>query len=204
MTLSYVYGSMTDVIRRATNRFLSTGFLALAVFVSLGGCSVSATAVRPRPNVIVKTTVGGTVAIDASGVPAGEVCSHKAGLKDFCVMGLRDSMRSGLDDLLGEFIKPNAPGPAYAATFRLVEFSHSVVGRSVQVAMKWQLQLFDRGRPIVQLARTTVGPELIVNVHAADSVINALLNAVLEQIARELDAAPWAAPAAEPAVVPIT
>lgn len=174
--------------------------LATAVLAS---CSIHATATTPQPNVMPRDSHGGSVKVDVSGVPAGQVCSSHPGLKDFCVDQLRGAIDNGLASMLGHYVS-GGDGPPYSAVFRLVEFSHSPTSGgahnvAVQVEMRWQFELRDDNRRIVQIAQTTVGPEQLINVGAADKTVYALLNAVLENIASELNKAAWepAAPAAQ-------
>jgi hypothetical protein len=177
--------------------------LAVLASAVIAGCTVHATATTPQPNVMPPQSHVGSVKIDTSAVPAGPLCSSHPGLKDFCVEQLRPAIDGGLTSMLGRYITGGA-GPSYSAVFRLIEFSHSPASGgthvAVQVAMRWQFELLDGNRRIVQLAQNTVGPEALINVNAGDKAVYALLNAVLENIASELNKAAWesAAPGGPP------
>ncbi|NJM90919.1 MAG: hypothetical protein HC863_01150, partial [Myxococcales bacterium] len=153
---------------------------------------MQATARPPNPNVIPSRTYAGSVALDTSTVPEATLCSSHGGRVDFCVDRFRSAHDTGLTAMLGRYV-PGGTGPTYRAVFRLVQFSHSPTGTAVQVAMRWQFEMYDGERPIVRLANTTVGPENLVEVRAADRAVKALLDAVLEGIAAELNKAPWIA-----------
>jgi hypothetical protein len=176
----------------------------------VAGCTVNAQARVPEPNVLTAKKIGGTFRIDVSSVPQTEVCSEQGGLKDFCVTKFRAAIGGGLEKVLSSFLDRSRPGPAYDATFKLVEFSHSVTSvakdsGSVKVTMRWQFVLRDsNGNAVVQLAETTDGPEQLAHVGSADKAVLALLNAVMEKIGGALNehASAFAPPTPTPTPTP--
>lgn len=173
---------------------MSRQTFAVLAAVMLAGCTIHATAAPPQPNVIPPQAHAGSVKVDTSSVPPGQVCSVHEGLKSFCIDGLHGAVTTGLKSMLGSYVTGGG-GPAYSAVFRMIEFSHSPATggqhAAAQVAMRWQFELLDGDRRILALAQDTVGPELLINVGAADKTIRALLNTVLETIAAELNKAEW-------------
>src|SRR5262245_1525203 len=105
-------------------RSLALGLLVGSACLAAAGCAVTVTATTPVPNVIPAKAAAGTFKVDTAGVPATEVCSSQPGLRDLCVSELKQAVGSGLQAMLGSYIKEGA-GPAYTGVFRLVELSHS-------------------------------------------------------------------------------
>jgi hypothetical protein len=166
---------------------------ALAVF--LPACVISATAPAPSPNLPTASPATQSATIKVVDVPEEKVCSQHGGLKDFCVSGLQDAVRSGLARVVSNFyVAAAAGGPDYTAEFKMLEFSHSPVSGgdkivAVKVSMRWSFVLKDKnGAAVVSLAETTDGPEQLVNVGAADKTVGSLLNAVLERVASGIGA----------------
>jgi hypothetical protein len=158
-------------------------------------CTIHAAAPPPTPNLPEANRAPVSARIVAVEAPNDDVCSDHAGLKDFCVKGFYTAFSHGLNDALSRFFHAPAAGSGdYLVSFRMIEFNHSPTsgnskdGRpSVQVAMRWQFTVRGRdGRPVLDLTETTVGPQQLINVGAADTVVAALNNAVLERIARAL------------------
>jgi hypothetical protein len=168
------------------------------------GCTISAIAPTPHPNLLGELKTGGTSVYDVSDVPNEQVCSEHAGLKDFCVTGFRAAAADGLKSVVEQYVDSAKPGPQYRAMFRLVEFTHAPASAAsakgsvaVTVSMRWQFMLAGPdGQTIVRLARTTTGPTPLIDVDAAESAVGALLNAVFEEIAAELEKATWPSQAA--------
>jgi hypothetical protein len=180
-------------------RAWTSGAIALSLVLIASACTVNSQARIPDPNVLAERQTGGSFEIDVSSVPEAAHCSAQGGLKDLCVTQFRTAIGGGLQKVLSQFVDKSKPGPAYSATFKLVEFSHSAtsgagprVGPSVKVTMRWQFVLKQAGDKVVaQLAETTDGPEQLSHPDAADKAIKSLLNAVMEQIAGVLNAATW-------------
>lgn len=185
-----------------------TVLVGLSIFT---GCTINTVARTPEPNIVGTQATGGTFKIDVSSVPEHEVCSQQGGLKDFCVSHFQTAVGGGLEKVLAVYVDSKKPGPAFSARFKLVQFSHSVTsggaadagGPTVKVTLRWQFEMFDEtGKPVVQLAETTDGPEQLNNVDSADEAVEALLSAVMEQIAAGMRSATWASEGPEPAPSP--
>lgn len=178
--------------------------LAVCLFALAGlssGCTIRAAATTPTLNVLVNETNPGTVVVDTSEVPNTAVCSKQAGLKDFCVTEFQSAMQSGLETLMSQYVD-GSDTPQYTAVFRLIEFSHATDSGSmempvVQVSLRWQFELRDGDRAVVQLAETTVGQEKLQNVGSADKAIKVLLGQVTEKIGAALSDAQWQPAVAE-------
>lgn len=176
---------------------LSLVGVVLVGFLS-SGCVINAEAQPPNANILGEKKTSGKVLMDLAGVPEEKVCSEHGGLKDFCVTKFRSAIDAGLKSVISTYVR-GASSPQYKASFRLVEFSHSPTSGvseggaiAVKVAMRWQFELAGPdGKPIVQLAETTEGPEQLVNVGASDEAVQALLEAVVERVAKALSAANW-------------
>lgn len=188
------------------------------------GCTIGAEARAPEPNIIAATKSGGSFEVDVSSVPDEAVCSKQGGLKDFCVTRFRTAIGGGIDKVLAAYVDRTKPGPAYRSRFKLVQFSHSTTssgnitaaplvaggqpvmmgeGPTIKVTLRWQFELFDgAGKPLVQLAETTDGPQQFNHVSAADNVVEGLLNAVMDRIAATIKASTWPAEAEPPLAAP--
>jgi hypothetical protein len=194
----------------AAGRSVSS-YLGLCLFVGVVsmagvGCgAMEVVATTPRPNVIPSRTLSGTVTTDISGVSDDALCSLQGQVKYLCVSQLKRSLDSGLKVLLWGYVK-GGEGPAYRGVFRMVELTHSPTSAgdtttTLQIMMRWQFELLDGERKVVQIAQTTVGPQQIAQRQDADKAVDALLNAVLESISSALNQATWDPPAGAPAAV---
>jgi len=170
-------------------------FWLAALAASSVSCTMSATAPPPNPNLTVADRSHSSVILDGVAAPVGKVCSHHAGLTDFCVTDFQSALSYGLHQVLSRhFDPPSGDTPMLHARFELVEFSHSPGSApgphnaaGVQVAMRWHFVLLrPDGTPVVDVAERTIGPEELIDINAAQSTIGALDNAVLERISKAL------------------
>lgn len=186
---------------------LLTGVVAAGSLWFATGCSLSSHAKSPSLNILAAEKVPATLQVDTSAIPETEYCSEQSGLKDFCVTHFRSAITKGLNDVFSVHFAP-AEAPTYQARFKLVEFSHSLTSVTrhtvtVKVTMKWQFEILDdKGKPIVQVAEMTDGPQQLAFIDAADTAISALLGVVLEKISGAIKATTWPKPVEAPPQAP--
>jgi hypothetical protein len=171
--------------------------VVVVIGISLAcGSSGPAPTVAPRatPNVLAREQLDVTFAVNVASVPNESICALGAEGRA-CVEGFRDAIGSGLEQVLRLYMPHDPRNPEYVAVFRLVEFGASpaaVHERMETVAaflsLRWQFELRTRdGRPVVQLAARTEGPDAVMLDRSMAVGVRSLVNRVLESIANEMN-----------------